>query len=68
MKSRAPDIRRAQPNRGYGTWSSIVEVDVAASTQPAGIVVFQSPVGGTSAFQTTLVTISVSAAGAPPGG
>lgn len=46
-----------------------VAVEVAASTQPAGTVIYQSPVGGTDAYQTTLVTVTVSAAsGGGPGG
>jgi beta-lactam-binding protein with PASTA domain len=37
-----------------------VELRLAISTQPAGTVIAQSPQAGTSAFQTSTVTITVS--------
>jgi penicillin-binding protein 1A len=36
-----------------------VELEVEASTQPAGTVIYQGPVGGTSAFQTSTITVTV---------
>jgi hypothetical protein len=43
-----------------------VEVRVADSTQPAGTVIAQSPQAGTSAYQTSTVTITVSKATSHP--
>ena len=45
-----------------------VTVGVTSSTQPPGTVVYQSPAAGTSAYQTTLVTITVAGKAASPGG
>lgn len=42
-----------------------VEVEVAASTQPPGTVIYQTPAGGTPEFQTATVTITVAAAPDP---
>jgi beta-lactam-binding protein with PASTA domain len=36
-----------------------VEVEVADSTQPPGSVIYETPTGGTSAFQTSTVKITV---------
>ena len=44
-----------------------VKVEVTTSTQPAGTVVYQSPSAGTQAYQTTVVTITVSTAASPGG-
>ena len=43
-----------------------VEVRLAVSTQPVGTVVAQSPQAGTSAYQTSTVTITVSKDTSPP--
>lgn len=45
-----------------------VDVEVAESTQPPGTVVGQSPSAGTSAYQTSTVTITVSKASTSAGG
>ena len=44
-----------------------VEIQVTHSTQPPGTVVYQTPSGGTDVYQTSLVTITVSAAPSPGG-
>ena len=44
-----------------------VEIQVTHSTQPPGTVVYQTPSGGTDALQTSLVTITVSAASSAGG-
>jgi penicillin-binding protein 1A len=46
----------------------LVDVQVVESTQPPGIVIGQSPAAGTSAYQTSTITISVSRAPISPGG
>ena len=43
-----------------------VDVRVEPSTQPPGIVIYQSPSAGTQATQTTTITITVSQAAQPP--
>ena len=42
-----------------------VQVEVASSTQPAGAVIYQSPAGGTTEFQTSTVTMTVAMASEP---
>jgi penicillin-binding protein 1A len=44
-----------------------LQVEVADSTQPAGTVLYQDPAAGTSALQTSTVTITVSTVGAGSG-
>jgi penicillin-binding protein 1A len=43
-------------------------IAVTTSTQPRGTVVYQTPAAGTSAYQTTVVTITVAGKAASPGG
>jgi penicillin-binding protein 1A len=45
-----------------------VKVSVETSTQPAGVVISQSPAAGTTAYQTSAVTITVSKDLSSPGG
>ena len=45
-----------------------VTLEVTTSTQPPGTVVYQTPAAGTSASQTTVVTITVAGQVASPGG
>ena len=45
-----------------------IEVEVIESTQPPGTVIGQSPSAGTSAYQTSTITITVSRAPDPAGG